>query len=78
MRWRTYDRLLEKFDRYDEVLEAESWRQFAKITGLELSLGNRFRFEINHVPASVFWIAPVPGVVVKVGDTVAQRWMFLP
>jgi hypothetical protein len=31
MWWRTYNRLLEKFDRYEEVSEAEWWRRLAKL-----------------------------------------------
>jgi hypothetical protein len=31
MRWRTYNRLIEKFDRYDEVSDAESWARLAKM-----------------------------------------------
>jgi hypothetical protein len=33
MRWRTYNRLIEKFDRYDEVSEANSWARLVKILG---------------------------------------------
>jgi hypothetical protein len=35
MRWRTYNRLLEKFDRYDEVAEAGWWIRLAKLAERE-------------------------------------------
>ena len=31
MRWQTYNRLIEKFDRYDEVSDAASWARLAKM-----------------------------------------------
>jgi hypothetical protein len=33
MRWRTYTRLMAKFDRYDEVSDARSWVRLVKILG---------------------------------------------
>jgi hypothetical protein len=50
--WRTYNRLLEKFDRYDE---AEWWRRFGEDRRAQIGrLENRFRFEIRTIhPADV-------------------------
>jgi hypothetical protein len=31
MRWRTYNRLVEKFDCYEDVVEAGSWARLLKI-----------------------------------------------
>jgi hypothetical protein len=31
MRWWTYNRLIEKFERYDEVSEADSWARLVEI-----------------------------------------------
>jgi hypothetical protein len=33
MRWRTYNRLIEKFDRYDEPSDTQSWVRLIKILG---------------------------------------------
>jgi hypothetical protein len=35
MRWRTYNRLIEKFDCYEKVSEAQWWRRVAKIAESE-------------------------------------------